>query len=48
MLEGGDYETFKQWLEKPPATPPEAAPTVAEPAPRVEPRKPSEGLDFGR
>lgn len=41
MLESGDHETFKQWLQTPPATPPEA---VAEPAPRVGPRKPPEGL----
>lgn len=48
MLESGDYETFKQWLQTPPTKPPEAVAKPAEPAPRVEPRKPSEGLDFGR
>lgn len=48
MLESGDHETFKQWLQTPPATPPEAASKPAEPAPRVEPRKPDDGLDFGR
>lgn len=48
MLESGDHETFKQWLQTPPATPPEAVAKHAEPAPMVEPRKPSEGLDFGR